>query len=120
MKYRNLADSTQRINTSAVQEMATFLAMDGCELSLAEVHLVTIPKLPITGGCLWPREVAGAERYVRLTALHSAHRALNDAGVEVPGDRRLRGACPAPPAVRTGERCGLPSESARQSPSSPG
>ena len=50
MKYRNLADSTQRINTSAVQEMANFLAMDGCELSLAEVHLVTTRSCRLRAG----------------------------------------------------------------------
>jgi hypothetical protein len=31
-EIRNLADSTRPIYTSAVQELATFVAMDGCEL----------------------------------------------------------------------------------------
>ena len=31
-EIRNLADSTRPIYTSAVQELATFVAMDDCEL----------------------------------------------------------------------------------------
>src|SRR5689334_17150033 len=38
MKYRNLAESTQQIYTSAVRELAVFLAADGRALAPADVH----------------------------------------------------------------------------------